>query len=87
MTHIGQLIEKELHRQERSITWFAKRLYCDRTNVYNIFKRQSLDTDLLLRISIILDYNFFQVYSAMYDKKVIINDTPEETNKMTIEIR
>ena len=35
MTHIGQIIEKELHRQERSVTWFARRLYCDRTNVYN----------------------------------------------------
>ena len=55
MTHIGQIIEKELHRQERSVTWFARRLYCDRTNVYNIFRRQSLDTELLLRISIILE--------------------------------
>ena len=63
MTHIGQIIEKELHRQERSVTWFARRLYCDRTNVYNIFRRQSLDTELLLRISIILEYNFFQIYS------------------------
>lgn len=26
MTHIGQIIEKELHRQERSVTWFARRL-------------------------------------------------------------
>ena len=34
MTHIGQIIEKELHRQERSVTWFARRLYCDRTNVF-----------------------------------------------------
>ena len=64
MTHIGQIIEKELHRQERSVTWFARRLYCDRTNVYNIFRRQSLDTELLLRISIILEYNFFQISST-----------------------
>ena len=48
MTHIGQIIEKELHRQERSVTWFARRLYCDRTNVYNIFRRQSLDTELVV---------------------------------------
>ena len=67
MTHIGQIIEKELHRQERSVTWFARRLYCDRTNVYNIFRRQSLDTELLLRISIILEYNFFQIYSDIYN--------------------
>ena len=69
MTHIGQIIEKELHRQERSVTWFARRLYCDRTNVYNIFRRQSLDTELLLRISIILEYNFFQIYSDIYNNR------------------
>ena len=71
MTHIGQIIEKELHRQERSVTWFARRLYCDRTNVYNIFRRQSLDTELLLRISIILEYNFFQIYSDIYKTATI----------------
>ena len=70
MTHIGQIIEKELHRQERSVTWFARRLYCDRTNVYNIFRRQSLDTELLLRISIILEYNFFQIYSDIYKIRI-----------------
>lgn len=69
MTHIGQIIEKELHRQKRSVTWFARRLYCDRTNVYNIFRRQSLDTELLLRISIILEYNFFQIYSDIYNNR------------------
>ena len=47
MINIGKLIEMELHRQERSASWFAKKLYCDRTNVYSIFKRHSIDTDLL----------------------------------------
>lgn len=62
MIHIGQIIEAELHKQERSVTWFANKLYCDRTNVYKIFKRGSLDSDLLLRISIILKHNFFIYY-------------------------
>ncbi|GAA6254953.1 hypothetical protein F070042J6_08050 [Bacteroides sp. f07] len=62
MVHIGQLIELELHRQERSVTWFANKLYCDRTNVYKIFKRGSIDSDLLLRISTILNHNFFFYY-------------------------
>nr|WP_300797197.1 XRE family transcriptional regulator [uncultured Alistipes sp.] len=62
MIHIGQLIEAELRRQERTITWFAKKLFCDRTNVYNIFKRQSIDTETLLRISQILHHDFFVHY-------------------------
>lgn len=62
MVHIGKKIEEELHRQERSITWFANKLYCDRTNVYSIFKRESIDTALLLRISDVLRCNFFNYY-------------------------
>lgn len=70
MIHIGQLIEAELHRQERFVTWFAKKLYCDRTNIYSIFKRQSIDTDLLMRICHILNCNFFGYYSAEIQQKV-----------------
>ncbi len=62
MVHIGRLIEEELHRQERSVTWFAKKLYCDRTNVYSIFKRESIDTALLFRISLVLRHDFFAYY-------------------------
>ena len=63
MVHIGHLIEEELRKQERSVTWFANKLYCDRTNVYSIFKRESIDTALLLRISNILKHNFFIYYT------------------------
>lgn len=59
MVHIGKLIEEELRSQERSVTWFARQLCCERTNVYSIFKRESIDTFLLFRISIILQRNFF----------------------------
>lgn len=69
MLHIGKLIEEELHRQERSVTWFANKLYCDRTNVYKIFKKQSIDTELLLRISHILNKDFFRSYSEAFNEK------------------
>jgi len=68
MIHIGKLIEEELRKQERTPTWFAKKLCCERTNVYSIFKRQSIDTELLIRISRILHYNFFQHYHHEIEK-------------------
>lgn len=51
---IGALIENELHRQERTTVWFARKLGCNRTNAYKIFRRESIDTELLLKISVIL---------------------------------
>ena len=59
---IGLYIKKELERQERTVSWFARKLCCDRSNVYKIFKRTTIDTELLLRISQILQYDFFEIY-------------------------
>ena len=77
MLHIGELIQEELHRQERTVSWFARKLFCDRTHVYNIFQRKSIDTELLLRISLILNHNFFKYYIDI----IIENSAPEERNE------
>lgn len=61
--HIGKIIRQELRNQGRTVTWFAKCLYCDRTNVYKIFQRESVDSELLYRISRILSHDFFKYYS------------------------
>ena len=76
MVHIGTLIKEELNRQERSVAWFARKLCCERTNVYSIFKRESIDTALLLRISCILRHNFFQYYC-----EELPDDSPEKQEK------
>lgn len=68
--HIGTLIEKEFRKQERTVTWFARKLNCNRQNVYDIFKRSNIDAELLLRISIILRFNFFTYYNKEYQAKV-----------------
>lgn len=64
MIHIGNIIEQVFHEQGRSASWLAKQLHCDRTNVYNIFKRESIDTALLVRISNILQHNFLRYYDS-----------------------
>ena len=61
---IGKIIEEELRRQERTVTWLSRKIHCDRRNVYDIFSRTSIDTDLLYRLSIILHTDFFAYFSA-----------------------
>lgn len=65
--HIGNEIKTELRRQGRGVTWFARQLYCDRTNVYNIFMREGIDTILLQRIGVVLGRNFFALYCQEQD--------------------
>lgn len=59
MEHIGGLIKQELEKQERSISWLARKLSCDRTKVYRILQKHSIDTYDLARISILLSHDFF----------------------------
>ncbi|WP_272961157.1 XRE family transcriptional regulator [Barnesiella viscericola] len=63
MKPIGELIRERLKAEERSVTWFARKLSCSRANVYKIFRKEYIDTELLTRISRILDYDFFQYFS------------------------
>ena len=61
--NIGKHIEEILRKQGKSAAWLATQIPCERTNVYNIFKRKSLDVRLLMRISVILGHDFFQELS------------------------
>ena len=60
MIHAGQLIERTLHEQGRTVTWFATQLYCTRPNVYKLFRQENMDIHLLWRISCILGHDFFR---------------------------
>ncbi len=60
--HIGKEIQAVFDETEHSISWFAKKLNFDRTNIYSIFNRKSIDTDLLFEISEILHHDFFALY-------------------------
>lgn len=71
MLHIGSCIQAELKRQERSVMWFARKLNCDRSNIYNIFQRNTIDTELLMRISIVLNHNFFIDYVQDFENSLI----------------
>ena len=57
--HIGNLIQDELKRQGRSVTWFAEQLFYTRPHIYKIFNKATIDTGLLQRISRILNHDFF----------------------------
>ena len=61
--HIGKLIRDKLKEDGHSVSWFARKMSCDRTNIYKIFRKQHIDNELLMRISFTLNYNFFSKYS------------------------
>jgi len=56
--HIGSIIKKVLTEKSMTITEFACKINRERTTVYDIFNRKSIDVELLIKISHVLDYDF-----------------------------
>ena len=66
--HIGNRIKQVLKQQGRNITWLALQVNCSRENLYKIFKRSWIHTDMLQKICVALNHDFFKEYSHWIDK-------------------
>ena len=78
--HIGQEILKEVKAKYPSVAAFARDLCKSSSATYEIFGKTSLDTDLLLKVSKLLDKDFFQEFSEKClngEVKVIDKQTAE----------
>jgi len=68
---IGKLIKEQFIQSKLSIDEFAGLIGCNRDNVYDIFRREHINTDQLLKISKILNFDFFNLYSEMINNEII----------------
>ncbi|MDR2964056.1 MAG: hypothetical protein LBU90_10560 [Bacteroidales bacterium] len=95
---IGQLIQEKVEAEKMEVTAFAKAIEKERSNAYDIFKRDSIDTKLLKKIGQVLNHDFFQDLLEPETKKrlmakrgitrkvlVELELTDEEINMLKIE--
>lgn len=61
--HVGKTVLDKVKEKGMKKSEFARRINKSRQNVQDIFKRQSLDTHLLLDICKVLEFNFFELLS------------------------
>lgn len=64
--HIGKLVKSVFSDSGMSVAELARQLHCERTNVYTIFRRRTVDVELLSRLSKILKHNFLADAMQMY---------------------
>jgi hypothetical protein len=64
--HIGSEIRKRAKKKGMRADTMAKLLNVSTPNIYKIYERESMDTDLLARICEVLDYNFFTLYAKSF---------------------
>ncbi len=79
--HIGQRIKEVFDTKGITVTEFARRINKSRENIYSIFSRKTIDTGLLLIISKVLDFDFFELFSR---NNYVLN---EEVQKLQEENR
>ena len=86
--HIGNIIQAKLIEKSMTITEFADRINKDRTTAHNIFTRKSIDTELLIRISKALEYDFIrnvyygeEIYTTVF---IAIKTNENEIKKMNL---
>ena len=58
--HVGKMVQNELRRQGRTVNWLAEQIYCEKSNIYKLFRRKSIDLVQLMKISEVLEHNFLR---------------------------
>lgn len=64
--HIGQLIKAVFDESGMSVSEFARQIHLERSTIYSIFERQSIDAMQLARISLVLKHNFLSDVEQHY---------------------
>ena len=67
--HIGEIIKELVATKKMSVDEFSEKINCSKRNVYKIFDRASIDTEMLIRISKVLGQNLF--FSYISDQELI----------------
>lgn len=88
---IGEKIKEVLEQRDMKLKNFAEEVGMARQNIYRIFEKDSIDTELLVRISNVLDYDFFTCFQsnctlASYNSSSDHSNSLEELNRCILEL-
>lgn len=64
--HMGKQIKNYVDSHGIRIGWLAKHLLCHRNTIYNLYERDWIDTQTLMRLSFLLKHDFFADLSNYY---------------------
>lgn len=87
MIHIGEFIRKVAEEKGIKTGDFAKKINKNRNNIYDIFKRSSVDSELLLKISKVLEHDFFIYYSESLRNLTDQSEAGKDRNAIAKELQ
>ncbi|MBI3511077.1 MAG: helix-turn-helix transcriptional regulator [Bacteroidetes bacterium] len=84
--NLGAEIKKILKYRGMTVSEFARRINKSRENIYSIFKRKSLDTELLRNISQVLEHDFMNKNSGRKKETSIFEESRPAYTRIEKEI-
>jgi hypothetical protein len=79
--HIGSLIKARAKLLRVGPTELGSKIETSKQNVYGIFRRQSIDTELLHRISVALEHDFFKELSQALALELSVSTADQELQR------
>jgi hypothetical protein len=73
---IGKMIRTRLKADGRTVVWLATQINCDRSKLQRLFNSPYIDCELLMKISVALNHDFFNEFTRLYTQK--LQDKTEE---------
>jgi hypothetical protein len=80
--HLGELIKKRVDELSVDTSRICMFLKCTEDEVTEMYKAKSIDSDILLRWSKLLEYDFFRLYSQHLILYAPPSVNPEKNNKI-----
>ncbi len=84
---VGRMVVIEMLRQEKKASWLAREVNRERSSIYKMFGRDSLDVNMLIQISLLLKHDFFKdiserVFGSQEDSNSCKNKTKKNNQKI-----
>ncbi|WP_333597481.1 helix-turn-helix domain-containing protein [Chryseobacterium flavum] len=83
--HIGNFIKEKVDESEITIERICKFLGKDEESVQRMYDSKSIDVEILLRWSKLLEYDFFRLYSShliLYAPPAAVNKSSQRSEKI-----
>ncbi|MDN3694747.1 transposase [Chryseobacterium tructae] len=83
--HIGKFIKERVDENEITMERICKFLDKDEDAIERMYNSRSIEVDLLLRWSKLLEYDFFRLYSShliLYAPPAAANKSPQKSDKI-----
>jgi hypothetical protein len=67
--HIGEKIREKAKEKRIGPSELGRMISTSKQNIYSIFRRKTIDTELLLKLSAALEFDFFQYYTDKREQR------------------